>query len=325
MDKVTLRDMSKLEMQAIRDGFGEGFLTIGAKNPDVVGLNADLTESLRMHRFRDKYPERFFQVGIAEQNMACIAAGLALSGKIPYIGSFANFSPARNFDQIRTSIAMMNANVKIVSSHSSFSHGSDGITVQMLEDVAMLRALPNMKVIVPADARQTMLAAEAIANIDGPVYLRLGRNETPLLFSDDTPFNFGKAQLLREGKEITIIATGYMVFRSLLAAESLKKKGIDASVVNVHTIKPFDAEGIVAEATRTGAVVTAEELQINGGLGEMVAGVLARSNPMPIEMVAVMDQYGESGSPLELAKSRNVMEDDIVKAALKVFSRKHNK
>ncbi|KXK25877.1 MAG: 1-deoxy-D-xylulose-5-phosphate synthase [candidate division WS6 bacterium OLB20] len=322
MQTVNLRNLSELELKPIRDGFGEGFLNIGAAIPDVIGLNADLTESVRMHLFEEKYPERFFQVGICEQNMAGVAAGMALSGKIPYMGSFANFSPGRNYDQIRTSICMMNANVKIVSSHAGFSHGSDGITVQMLEDIAMMRSLPNMTVLVPADAYQAMQMAEAAATIEGPVYLRLGRSETPLLFAEGTPFVPGEAQLLRDGSHVTIFAAGYLVFRALLAADNLHKQGIEAQVINIHTIKPLDEASVLAAAAKTGAVVTAEEAQVNGGLGGAIAEVLGRKLPTPMEMVAVMDQFGETGTTMDLNKSRNLMEDDIVAAVLHVLERK---
>lgn len=322
IQQVNLKDLTNLELKSIRDGFGEGFVNVGDKNPEVVGLNADLTESLRMHHFAKKYPNRFYQVGIAEQNMAGMAAGLGLSGKIAYMGSFANFSPGRNYDQIRISICMMNANVKIISSHAGFSYGEDGMTVQMLEDIAMMRVLPNMSVVVPADATQAAAAAEAIADIEGPVYLRLGRADTPQLFRPEEAFEFGKIQQLRNGTDITIFANGYLLFRALLAADRLGKEGISARVINIHTVKPLDEEGILESINDTRAIVTAEESQVYGGLGGAIAEVVAKNNPMPIEMVAVNDSFGESGKSIELHRSRHLMEDDIITAAKKSFSRK---
>jgi len=325
ISQAKLRDLTNLELKSIRDGFGEGFTALGNQRAEIVGLSADLTESLRMTEFERQHPERFFQTGICEQNMAGVAAGLALSGKIAYIGSFATFSPGRNFDQIRISICMMNANVKIVSSHAGFSYGEDGMTVHMLEDVAMMRALPNMKVVIPADYTQAMQAAVEIADIPGPVYLRVGRGTTPNLFDEEDTFEFGKLQMVRAGTDLTIFANGYLVFRALLAADVLAKNGIDAQVINVHTVKPLDQEGILEAVARTRAVVTAEESQVNGGLGGAIAEVLVKNDPVPVEMVAVMDQFGQTGTSLDLHKSRHLMEDDIVKAAIRVFSRKHGK
>lgn len=322
ISKTKIRDLSNLEMKSIRDGFGWGLLKVAASNPDVIALSADLTESVRMHEFAQKYPERFFQTGVAEQNMAGVAAGLALTGKIPYIGSFASFSPVRNYDQIRTSICMMNANVKIVSSHAGFSYGEDGINVQINEDLAMLRPLPNMQIIVPADANQAALAAEAIASIPGPVYLRLGRADTPLLFADDQDFVFGKLQLIREGRDLTIICMGYMLFRAMLAADQLAKQGIDAQIINIHTLKPLDESTLLELVDVTSAIVVAEEAQMAGGLGGAVAELVAKNKPLPIEFIGVANQFGESGTSLELSKSRQLMETDIYSAALKVLARK---
>lgn len=325
IDKAKLKDLTTLELKPIRDGFGEGFVRVGGMRPEVVGLCADLTESVRMHEFEHTYPDRFLQMGVSEQNMAGVAAGLALSGKIPYMGSFATFSPGRNYDQIRISICMMNANVKIVSSHAGFSHGEDGITVQMLEDIAMMRALPNMSVVVPADYKQASQAAVEIADVNGPVYLRLGRSATPVLFDDSDPFEFGKIQELRPGSDLTIFACGYLVFRALLAADRLATQGINAQVINVHTIKPLDESGILEAVGATHAVVTAEEAQVNGGLGGAIAELLSRRYPVPVEMVAVMDRFGQTGSSIELHQSRGLMEENIVEAAMKAFSRKQNR
>jgi len=322
MEVCKLRDLSNLELKPIRDGFGEGLLEIGGSNSAVVALSADLTESVRMDKFAEHFPERFFQTGVSEQNMAVVSAGLALEGKIPFMGSFANFSPGRNYDQIRTSIAMMNANVKIISSHAGFSHGSDGISVQMLEDIAIMRSLPNMRVIIPADANQAKWAVEKIAQIDGPVYLRLGRAETPLLFDDMAECNLNKQQLLREGSDLSIVACGYLVFRALLAAENLHKNGIEAQVINLHTIKPINETTLLEYLSKTKAVVTAEEAQMFGGMGSAIAEILAKKLPIPQEFVAVNDTFGESGSSIELHKSRGLMEDDIIEASLRVLKRK---
>lgn len=318
---TNLRDLTQPELKSIRDGFGEGFLRAGEQYPQVLGLSADLTESVRMHKFAEKFPERFFQVGIAEQNMAGIAAGLGLEGYVPYIGSFANFSPGRNYDQIRISICMMNSNVKIVSSHAGLSYGEDGMSVQMLEDIAMMRALPNMKIIVPADAEQAAQATEALATIEGPAYLRLGRAETPLLFADHD-FEFGKAQLLREGDAATVVACGYMVFRALVAADELAREGIQVEVINAHTLKPFDEETLIRSLLKTRAVVTAEDAQKFGGLGGIVAEITAKNVPVPQEFVAVNDIFGQSGTSLELNKSRGLMPEDIVAAVRRVIVRK---
>jgi len=322
IQKVKIKDLSTPELIPIRNGFGEGFLEVGKKNVEVVGLTADLSGSVRMNHFAEKYPDRFYEAGVSEQNMTGVAAGLALCGKIPYIGTFASFSPARNFDQIRISICMMDLNVKIVSSHAGFSHGSDGITVQMLEDIALMRSLPNMKVVVPADAVQAMQAAKQISKVSGPVYLRIGRTETPVLFDKETPFNFGKAQLLREGTDLTIIATGYLVFRALLAADHLKDQGIEAEVINIHTIKPLDEDSILESVAKTGAVVTAEEAQLFGGLGGAVSEVLTQKLPLPQEFVAVNDKFGETGTTMDLNRSRGLMEEDIINAANRVLRRK---
>lgn len=322
IQRVQLKDLTNIEFKSIRDGFGEGFLAAGEKYPHVVGLSADLTESVRMHQFAEKYPGRFYQVGIAEQNMAGIAAGLGLSGKAAFMGSFANFSPGRNYDQIRISICMMNANVKIISSHAGYSYGEDGMTVQMNEDVAMMRALPNMRVLIPADATQAAQAAMIAAETEGPVYIRLGRAETPILFDSPAQIQLGCSQMVREGSDLTIFTNGYMVFRSLLAADALAKEGLQARVVNVPSVKPFPETDIIELVSDTKATVTAEEAQVNGGLGGAVAEALVRRLPIPQEMVAVMDRFGETGTSMELHKSRNLMEDDIVAAAKRVLARK---
>lgn len=302
---------------AIRDGFGEGFLLAGAEYPNVVGLSADLTGSVRMQQFAEKYPERFFNVGIQEQNMAATAAGLGLEGFIPFIGSFSNFQPGRNLDQIRTSICMMDANVKIVGSHAGFSAGSDGVTVQMLEDIAIMRALPRMQVWVPADANQAAEMAVEAAKAAGPVYIRLGRAATPILSvpkeATKAKFEIGKGQQLRDGKDVTIIAISYMLHHALTAAKQLATEGVDARVVNMHTIKPLDQEIILKAAKETRAIVTAEDHQKAGGLGSAVAEVLAESDArVPMRMVAVDDRFGESGTQEDLMKSRGLTVEAIV-------------
>lgn len=300
------------EQISIRDGFGEGLLVAGAKHKNILALSADLTESVRMHKFAEKFPERFRNTGIQEQNMAAVAAGLALEGFVPFIGSFANFQPGRNLDQIRTSICMMNANVKIISSHAGFSYGEDGITVQALEDVAIMRTLPNMHVLIPADANQAAEMVGWVAEIEGPVYLRLGRAVTPVLPKTDD-FKFGKGQLLQDGDAVTVIASGYMVEKALQAAKELEGKGTSVRVINMHTIKPLDKEIIIKAAKETMGIVVAEESQKAGGLGSAVAEVLAEiPGCPPMRFVAVEDQFGESGTQAELMESRGLTVASIV-------------
>lgn len=316
------KHIDQLGEKDTRSGFGEGLLELGKENKDVVALCADLTGSLKMNAFEDTFPERFFQVGIAEANMIGIAAGMTIGGKIPFTGTFANFSTGRVYDQIRQSVAYSQKNVKICASHAGLTLGEDGATHQILEDIGMMKMLPNMSVIVPADFNQTKQATKAIASHEGPVYLRFGRPKVPIFVNENENFEIGKAQLIFGGKDVTIIACGHLVWESIIAAQELAKEGIDAEVINMHTIKPLDEEAILNSVGRTGCVVTAEEHMINGGLGDSVAQVLARNNPSPQEYVGVNDTFGESGKPADLMKKYNISSENVVVAAKKVISRK---
>lgn len=305
-----------------RSGFGEGLLEVAQKNPNVVGLCADLTGSLKMDAFQKAFPERFFQVGIAEANMIGLAAGMTIGGKIPYTGTFANFSTGRVYDQIRQSVAYSQKNVKICASHAGLTLGEDGATHQILEDIGMMRMLPNMAVIVPADFNQTKQATIAIAEHEGPVYLRFGRPAVPIFVPADSKFVIGKADVLTEGTDVTIIACGHLVWKSIEAAQILAEKGISAEVINMHTIKPLDEKAILDSVRKTKCVVTAEEHMMNGGLGEAVSQVLSRIFPCPQEYVAVNDSFGESGTPDELMVKYGLDTPNIVQAAQKAISRK---
>ena len=305
-----------------RSGFGEGLFELGKQYPEVVALCADLTGSLKMEAFADAFPDRFFQTGIAEANMMCIAAGLTIGGKIPFTGTFANFSTGRVYDQIRQSIAYSNKNVKICASHAGLTLGEDGATHQNLEDLGMMKMLPNMTVINPCDFNQTKAATKAIAGHPGPVYLRFGRPKWPNFIPAELPFVIGKALLLSEGSDVTIFAIGHLVWNALQACKILEEKGIHAEIINIHTIKPLDEEAILASVAKTGCVVTAEEHMRNGGLGDSIAQLLALKHPAPVEMVAVNDTFGESGKPEELLKKYGLDVPDIVVAALKAIARK---
>ncbi len=306
-----------------RSGFGAGLLEAGKNNPNVVALCADLTGSLMMNDFQDTFPERFFQAGIAEANMMGVAAGLALGGKIPFTGTFANFSTGRVYDQIRQSIAYSDSNVKICASHAGLTLGEDGATHQILEDLGLMKMLPNMVVINPCDYNQTKAATIAIANHHGPVYLRFGRPKWPVFISEDTPFIIGKALMLSEGTDVSIFATGHMVWKAIEAGHILAEKGISAEVINIHTIKPLDDDAVLASVLKTRCAVTAEEHQMNGGLGDSIAQLLARKQPTPMEMVAVDDSFGESGKPEELLVKYGLDTTNIVEAALKAIARKN--
>ena len=305
-----------------RSGFGEGLAELGDKNENVVALCADLTGSLKMNAFQNAHPNRFFQVGIAEANMMSLAAGMTIGGKIPFTGTFANFSTGRVYDQIRQSIAYSKKNVKICASHAGLTLGEDGATHQILEDIGMMRMLPNMTVVVPADFNQTKQATKAIAEHDGPVYLRFGRPVMPIFIKPDTPFVIGKAQKIYEGSDVTIIACGHMVWKSIEAVEELKKKGISVDLINMHTIKPLDHSAILDSVRKTGCIVTAEEHMANGGLGEAVAQVLSRNYPCPQEFVAVNDSFGESGKPMDLMDKYGIGTSNIVSAVERVLERK---
>jgi transketolase len=310
------------EHKDTRSGFGQGLLELGQSNPEVVALCADLTGSLKMNAFENEFPERFFQVGIAEANMMGVAAGLAIGGKIPFTGTFANFSTGRVYDQIRQSIAYSEKNVKICASHAGLTLGEDGATHQILEDVGMMKMLPNMTVIVPCDYNQTRLATIALAKHHGPAYLRFGRPKWPVFTLPNDNFVIGKAQKLMDGNDVTIIATGHLVWKSIEAARLLAEKGISAEVINIHTIKPLDEEAVLQSVSKTKCVVTAEEHQRNGGLGDSIAQVLALNNPLPMEMVAVDDQFGESGTPAQLMTKYGIDTADVVAAVNRVIKRK---
>ncbi|MDT0678590.1 transketolase family protein [Autumnicola musiva] len=305
-----------------RSGFGAGLTELGRKNPNVVALCADLVGSLKMQDFIDENPERFFQVGIAEANMMGMAAGLTIGGKIPFAGTFANFATGRVYDQIRQSIAYSNKNVKICASHSGVTLGEDGATHQILEDIGLMKMLPGMTVINTCDYNQTKAATLAVAEHVGPVYLRFGRPKVANFTPEDQKFEIGKAVQLFEGSDVTIIATGHLVWEAIQAAEQLSEKGISAEVINIHTIKPLDAEAILKSVKKTGCVVTAEEHNFLGGLGESVARTLAENHPAPQEFVATQDTFGESGTPDKLFAKYGLNAEAIIKATEKVLKRK---
>jgi len=310
------------EKKDTRSGFGAGLLELGRTNPDVVALCADLTGSLKMDAFQKEFPERFFQIGIAEANMIGIAAGLTIGGKIPFTGTFANFSTGRVYDQIRQSVAYSGKNVKICASHAGLTLGEDGATHQILEDIGMMRMLPGMTVICPADYNQTKAATLAISKYIGPVYLRFGRPAWPVFTNPAEEFIIGKAQILNEGTDVTIFATGHLVWKAIEAGELLAAKGISAEIINIHTIKPLDVEAVLSSVKKTRCVVTAEEHQINGGLGDAIAQVVVRHNPVPMEFVAVNDSFGESGTPDQLLVKYGLDSVDIVSKVKTVLDRK---
>ncbi len=317
--------MKKFEVQNVKDtrsGFGAGLSELGKTNPNVVALCADLTGSLKMDAFQKEHPERFFQVGIAEANMIGLAAGLAIGDKIPFTGTFANFSTGRVYDQIRQSVAYSNKNVKICASHAGVTLGEDGATHQILEDIGLMKMLPNMTVINPCDYNQTKAATIAIADHEGPVYLRFGRPAVPNFTSATDKFEIGKALMLNEGSDVTIFATGHLVWQAIEAGHILAEKGINVELINIHTIKPLDAQAILNSVRKTRAVVTAEEHQMNGGLGDSICQLLARELPTPVEMVAVNDSFGQSGTPDELMKEYGLDATNIVAAVERVMKRK---
>jgi transketolase len=310
------------EKKDTRSGFGIGLLELGKRRPEVVALCADLTGSLKMDAFAKEFPERFFQVGIAEANMMGLAAGLTIGGKIPFTGTFANFSTGRVYDQIRQSIAYSGKNVKICASHAGLTLGEDGATHQILEDIGLMKMLPGMVVINPCDFNQTRAATLAIADHEGPVYLRFGRPAVPNFTPADQEFRIGKAVMLNEGTDVSIFATGHLVWKAIEAGEALAQKGISAEIINIHTIKPLDEEAVLASVKKTGCAVTAEEHQENGGLGDSIAQLLGRMMPAPIEYVAVKDSFGESGTPDELMKKYGLDQVNIIAAVEKAMARK---
>ena len=317
-----MKDFPYTESKDTRSGFGAGLLELGKTNPNVVGLCADLTGSLKMDAFQKEFPERFFQVGIAEANMIGLAAGMTIGGKIPFTGTFANFSTGRVYDQIRQSVAYSGKNVKICASHAGLTLGEDGATHQILEDVGMMKMLPHMTVINPCDYNQTKAATIAIADYEGPVYLRFGRPVIPNFTPADQKFEIGKAVMLNEGKDVSIFATGHLVWKAILAGKLLAEQGIDAEIINIHTIKPLDEEAILKSVSKTRCVVSAEEHQLNGGLGDSIAQLLARKMPLPLEMVGVNDSFGESGTPDQLMEKYCLNENAIVEAVKAVMARK---
>ena len=310
------------EKKDTRSGFGAGLLEAGKKNADVVALCADLTGSLKMDAFQKEFPERFFQVGIAEANMIGMAAGMTIGGKVPYTGTFANFSTGRVYDQIRQSVAYSNKNVKICASHAGLTLGEDGATHQILEDIGLMKMLPGMTVINPCDYNQTKAATIAIAEYEGPVYLRFGRPTVPVFTDADQKFEIGKAWMVNEGTDVSIFATGHLVWKAIEAGEKLAEMGINAEIINIHTIKPLDERAILESVSKTGCVVSAEEHNRIGGLGDSIAQVIARNNPVPQEYVAVNDSFGESGTPDQLMEKYGLEAADIVKAVQKVMARK---
>ncbi|GAB3920342.1 transketolase family protein [Larkinella terrae] len=309
------------EKKDTRSGFGAGILELGRTNPNVVALTADLAGSLKLEGFIKEFPERYVQCGISEANMIGVSAGLTIGGKIPFATSFANFATGRVYDQIRQSVCYSNKNVKICASHAGLTLGEDGATHQILEDIGMMKMLPNMTVINPCDFNQTKAATIAIADYEGPVYLRFGRPVVPIFTPADQKFEIGKAIVLNEGPDVSIFATGHLVWEAIKAGEILAEQGIEADIINIHTIKPFDEEAVLASVRKTRCAVSAEEHQLNGGLGDSVAQALARNFPAPLEMVGVHDSFGESGTPDQLMKKYGLTAEKIVEAALRAKAR----
>jgi transketolase len=322
---ITLADFPVQNEKETRAGFGDGIFEAARQNENIVALTADLAGSLKLNDFIKHFPERFVQCGIAEANMIGIAAGLTISNKIPYTTTFANFSTSRVYDQIRQSVAYSNKNVKICASHAGLTLGEDGATHQVLEDIGMMKMLPGMTVIVPCDYNQTKAATMAIADYKGPVYLRFGRPKWPNFTTENGGFTIGKAQLLNEGTDVSIFACGHLVYLAMKAVEQLATEGINAELINIHTIKPLDEAAIIASISKTNCIVTAEEHQINGGLGDSIAQVASKNNPCPHEYVGVNDSFGESGKPTELLAKYGLSTENIVAAAKKAIARKNNK
>lgn len=313
---------SELQSEPIRKGFGRGLKIAGERDENVVAACADLTESTQMHLFREAYPHRFVEIGVAEQNLVTVGSGLAAMGKIPFVSSYAAFSPGRNWEQIRTTICLNDQPVKVIGSHAGVSVGPDGATHQMLEDIAIMRALPNMVVLAPADSVEAEKMTIAMAKDRRPNYMRLAREGTPIFTTEQTPFEIGQAYILREGADISLIATGTMTYQALVAAEKLVKDGIQAEVVHVPTIKPLDKETILASVRKTGCVVTAEEHQITGGLGGAIAELLVEEHPVPMKRIGMQDRFGESGKPTELLEHFGLTASHIAMAAHHIIDKK---
>ncbi|MCE1248578.1 MAG: transketolase family protein [Firmicutes bacterium] len=309
-------------MTPTRDGYGEALVELGESNPNVVVLSGDLTESTRTEGFKHKFPDRFYEMGICEQNMVGVACGLSMVGKIPFVATYAAFVPGRAFDQIRISAGYNRSNVKLSGAHAGISVGPDGATHQMMEDIALMRTLPGMTVIAPCDREETRKATIEAANLEGPVYLRFGRDKVPEVTTKETPFKIGKANILMDGSDVAIIANGPLVYEALDAAKTLRRNGVYCMVVNMHTVKPLDVTTLVYAARKCGAVITAEEHQITGGLGGAVAETLARNNPVPQEFIGMPDSYGESGKPRELMEKYGMSSTAIIEAVKKVIARK---
>ncbi len=312
----------EVKQEPNRMGFGRGLVAAGEANKNVVALCADLTESTRMIEFAEAFPDRFVEIGIGEQNLVTVAAGMSLAGKVPFAASYAAFSPGRNWEQIRTTICLNQANVKIVGAHAGVSVGPDGATHQMLEDIALMRVLPHMTVIVPCDSVEAEKATMAIAHTTTPAYLRLAREKSPIITTEKSPFSLSKAQVLRRGRDLTIVACGVMVYQALMAAEALERDGIEAEVINAAVVKPLDTITIMASARKTGAVMTVEEAQVAGGLGGAVAETLADHLPMPLKRVGLLDRFGESGTPAELLEHFGLTSPHLVKHAHELLKRK---
>jgi transketolase len=312
----------KVEMKKTREGFGRALVDLGARDPRIVVLVGDLSESTMVSFFAERFPDRFIEVGIAEQNMCNIAAGLAAMGKIPFFATYGAFATCRAADQLRVTVAYSNLDVKIGGAHGGISVGPDGATHQAMEEISIIRSIPNMKIVVPADFWESYKATVAAAAVPGPVYIRFGREDVPVVTSEDTPFTFGRGEVFAAGNDLTIIACGVMVYEALRASEALAARGIAARVVNLHTVKPIDAALIETCARETGAIVTAEEHQVNGGLGGAVSEVVVRTHPVPMEFVAVMDRFGQSGKPDELMDAFGLRATDIVAAAERALARK---
>ena len=311
-----------VKMLPTRNGFGEGLIEAGSRNRDVIGICADLAESTRFEGFRKAHPEQYLEIGVSEQMLVAMAGGLAAVGKTPWIASYAMFNPGRSWEQVRTIMALNETNVKIAGAHAGVSVGPDGATHQAIEDIAIMRVIPHMTVVVPCDAVQTKKATLALSEMWGPVYLRFGREKSAIVTTEETPFEIGKAQTLREGNDVAIVACGILVYNALLAADRLAKDGIECRVVNNHTVKPMDAAAIADAASACGAIVTVEEHQKAAGMGSAVAEVLAQRHPVPIEFVGVSDRFGQSGDPAELIEYYGMGVDSIVEAARKVYQRK---
>ena len=323
MTEIVLADPPA--MKKTREGFGRALVDLGHQDPNVVVLVGDLTESTMVSFFAEEFPERFFEIGIAEQNMACIAAGMAAMGKIPYFATYGAFASCRSADQIRVSIAYSNLPVKIGGAHGGISVGPDGATHQAMEEFAIIRAIPNMNLVVPCDYWEARKATRAAAAVPGPVYIRFGREDVPVVTDEDTPFTFGRGEVFGDGTDVTVIACGVMVHEALKARRTMASRGTSVRVVNLHTLKPIDKDIILAAARETGAIVTAEEHQVNGGLGGAVAEVVVQAYPVPMEMVAVHDRFGQSGKPAELMDAFGLREKDVVAAIERVLERKRSR